>query len=288
MSSAFQVERTRKLLVDLKGANTEAAKKERFGQYLTLTFAGDPGAQAVISKIALGAERIVVNIPRGPSARTGRADSHTTTLIIEWEKDLKRTGEHAVEQLQDYLSGNWRSGEEYQFLLIATDGIRWRVLAPDWSKLSDGILSSYHDFQLREVDKFELSLETLEDFPYFLDRTLLVTELKSATLQNISNDFGDTSTAFINSRDSLNKCLDQIAKNPELQVALEQWRSFLSIAYGEFDASPQKFLVHTYLSVFAKLIAYHVLARTDRIDDETVKAIINGTEFNKYNVDRVR
>lgn len=115
-----------------------------------------------------------------------------------------------------------------------------------------------------------------------------MTELKSATLQNISNDFGDTSTAFINSRDSLNKCLDQIAKNPELQVALEQWRSFLSIAYGEFDASPQKFLVHTYLSVFAKLIAYHVLARTDRIDDETVKAIINGTEFNKCNVDRVR
>ena len=58
MSSAFQVERTRKLLVDLKGANTEAAKKERFGQYLTLTFAGDPGAQAVISKIALGAEKL--------------------------------------------------------------------------------------------------------------------------------------------------------------------------------------------------------------------------------------
>jgi hypothetical protein len=69
MPVVFDLERTRKLLMDLKGANTEAAKKERFGQYLTLTFAGDTSAQQVISKIALGAEQIVVNIPRGPSAQ---------------------------------------------------------------------------------------------------------------------------------------------------------------------------------------------------------------------------
>jgi hypothetical protein len=286
MPVVFDLERTRRLLTDLKGANTEAAKKERFGQYLTLTFAGDASAQHVITKIALGAEQIVVNIPRGPSARTGRADSQTTTLIIEWEKDLRKTGNHAIEQLQDYLSGNWKSGEDYQFTLVATDGIRWRTFAPDWSEITGDILSSYDDFALKEIDKFDLDTTTLDDFPFFLDRTLFVTDLKAATLHNISNDFGDTSTSFINSRECLNRCLAQIDKDSALQVAIKQWRSFLSIAYGEFDASPQKFLVHTYLSVFSKMIAYHVLSRVDRTDDETIKSIINGDEFNKFNVER--
>jgi len=162
MTIVFDIERTRKLMTDLKGAHTEAAKKERFGQYLTLTFAGDVSAQEIISKIALGAERIVVNIPRGPSARTGRADSQTTTLIIEWEKDLKKTGDHAIEQLQDYLSGNWKSGDDYHYVLVATDGIRWRVVAPDWSRISGDILSAYDDFALKEIDRFDLNIDTAE------------------------------------------------------------------------------------------------------------------------------
>ncbi len=78
-------------------------------------FAGDTGAQKLISVIALGAERIIANIPRGERLGRGRADSQSETVIIEWEKDLSRTGDHAREQLEEYLEGNWRSGQEYQY-----------------------------------------------------------------------------------------------------------------------------------------------------------------------------
>jgi hypothetical protein len=97
--SIFQPAHTEALYNDLRRANTEQAKKERFLQYLTVVFTGDPSAQKLISAIALGAERTIANITRGAQLTRGRADSHTETIIIEWEKDLSRTGEHAREQL---------------------------------------------------------------------------------------------------------------------------------------------------------------------------------------------
>src|SRR5215471_5645901 len=86
----FQPAHTESLFNDLRRANTEQAKKERFLQYLTTTFAADTGAQKLISAMALGAERIIANIPRGERLAKGRADSQTETVIIEWEKDLNR------------------------------------------------------------------------------------------------------------------------------------------------------------------------------------------------------
>lgn len=108
----------------MRRANTEAAKKERFLQYLSAVFAHDLGAQELIAALSLGAERTVANVVRGGKASRGRADTQTNTVIVEWEKDLSRTGEHAMEQLEEYLAGNWRSGQEYRFILIATDGIK--------------------------------------------------------------------------------------------------------------------------------------------------------------------
>src|SRR5262245_18671499 len=81
----FQVDRAEELFNHLKHANTEAAKKERFIQYLSLTFAKDRRAQALISEMSLGAEKTVANILRGHTSGRGRADTQTDTIIIEWE-----------------------------------------------------------------------------------------------------------------------------------------------------------------------------------------------------------
>jgi hypothetical protein len=99
----FQQAHTEALFNDLRRANTEQATKERFLQYLSVAFAKDESAQKLISAIALGAEQIIANITRGGRAARGRADSQTETVIIEWEKDLTRTGNHAQEQLEERL-----------------------------------------------------------------------------------------------------------------------------------------------------------------------------------------
>ncbi len=112
--AVFSPALTVNLLRDLRRANTESAKKERLIQYVTATFANDDAAQQLISDITLGAERTISNIPRGKAIGRGRADTQTETVIIEWEKDLSKTGEHAKDQLEEYLVGNWRSGQTYR------------------------------------------------------------------------------------------------------------------------------------------------------------------------------
>lgn len=267
-------------------ANTELAKKELFLQYLTKVFVSDTAAQSLISQLSLGAERAIANIPRGGELRRGRADTQTETVIIEWEKDLVKTGEHARVQLEEYLEGNWRSGQAYRFVLIATDGLRWRIYAPDWSRLELGEFDLGAAFELREVRRFDLTSETIEGFPFFLDEILFASQPKAPTLDNIQADFGDTSAAFINSMISLRECAEDLATQSELQVAFEQWRRFLSVAYGRFDDSPVMFLVHTYLSVFAKLIAYAVITRAPLADDSDVAEVLNGSAFERLNVER--
>ena len=284
--SIFQLAHTEALFNDLRRANTEQAKKERFLQYLSVAFAKDQAAQSLISAIALGAERIVANITRKGRVAKGRADSQTETIIIEWEKDLSKTGEHAREQLEEYLEGNWKSGQKYRFTLLTTDGIRWRRYAPDWSEVEFGKLSFGRNFTLREIRKFDLSQDTFSEFPFFLDEVLFASQLRSATLENIQNDFGDTSGVFINSIACLQACAEDVNKKSELQVAYDQWRRFLSIAYGKFDDSPTMFLVHTYLSVFAKFIAYAVITKNPIADDSTITGILRGSVFENLNIER--
>lgn len=285
LDTIFDPAQTERLYHDLRRANSEAAKKERFLTYVTTVFRNDDRVQDFIRDMALGAETSIANITRNGRLARGRADSQTDTVIIEWERDLSRTGDHAKDQLREYLEGNWRSGQEYKFTLLATDGVRWRRYAPDWSKLAMEDLMG-RSFELREVQAFDLAPSNFGEFPFFLDEVLFADEPKVATLENIRADFGDTSRAFINSVNALTRCLPALERQSELKVAFEQWNRFLSIAYGQFDNSPKLFLVHTYLSVFAKFIAYSVLARDTAVDDETIRDILSGRIFNRLNVER--
>ncbi|HML92941.1 N-6 DNA methylase [Methyloceanibacter sp.] len=282
----FQPSDAERLYADLRAANSEQAKKERFLQYLTTTFSTDAAAQKLISAIALGAERTIANIPRGSRLASGRADTQTETVIIEWERDLNRTGEHAREQLEEYLAGNWHSGQTYRFILLATDGVRWRRYAPDWSNVDLDAPTFGQNFKLREVQRFDLSPDRFGEFPFFLDQVLFASQPRAATLESIQSDFGDTSSAFINSMAALQLCAAEIKEQTELRVAFQQWRRFLSIAYGRFDDSPTMFLVHTYLSVFAKFIAYAVLTKEPISDDATLHGVLTGSVFQKLNIER--
>jgi hypothetical protein len=142
------------------------------------------------------------------------------------------------------------------------------------------------NFKLREIRRFDLAPDTFREFPFFLDEVLFASQLRLPTLDNIQNDFGDTSSVFINSIACLQACAADIKERSELQVAFDQWRRFLSIAYGRFDDSPMMFLVHTYLSVFAKFLAFSVITRQPIADDATVKAILNGEVFQTLNIER--
>jgi len=281
----------RKVLINkyrdkVKAANKELPKKEAFKDLLNRLYAGEKEIETIIDKITSGSEAAIINIPRKDKLHKGSADTLYNKIIIEFENNLKVSLKHAKEQLAGYLLGQYKSGEGYNFTLIVSDCITWKVFAPEISQLNQLDDLQEHELILNEVSSasFILTEHNSEDFYYWIDRFLFKEQKQRATLKRIEESFGYQSNVFIESFLVLTNHFSSVKKYGEVQVSFEQWKKFLSIAYGTFDASENNFLIHTYLSIFSKMLAYAVVSNDDYIDDDELKGIISGEIFNKYNI----
>ncbi|MDE3183963.1 MAG: N-6 DNA methylase [Bacteroidota bacterium] len=273
-------------LTKIKSANKELAKKEIFKDLLNRLYAGNSETEKVIDDITLGAEKTIVNIPRKDRLHKGSADTLYNKIIIEYENNLSTSLHHAKEQLAGYLLGEFSRGEGYDFTLIASDFITWKVFAPNVDQLDNIENLKEDELQLDEVvsASFTLTERNAEDFYFWIDRFLFKEEKQRATLKRIEEAFGYQSNIFIESFRELSSWFKEAKKYGEVQVSFEQWKKFLSIAYGKFDANEKIFLIHTYLSVFSKMLAYSIVSNDDYIDEEELKGILDGEIFNKYNI----
>lgn len=267
-------------------ASKEFTKKEAFKDLLNRLYSGEPEIVGIIDRITGGAEATVLNIPRKDKLHRGSADTLYNKVIIEFENDLRVTIKHAKEQLAGYLLGQFNSGEGYNFTLIATDCITWRIFAPDISQLSIIENLKEDELILNEIESAGITLteENSDDFYYWIDRFLFKEEKQKATLARVEESFGYQSHVFIESFRHLSKHYTSVKKYGEVQVSFEQWRKFLSIAYGSFDANDDNFLIHTYLSVFSKILAYAVVSNDDFIEEKELKGIVDGSIFSKFNI----
>ncbi|MDR2963731.1 MAG: N-6 DNA methylase [Bacteroidales bacterium] len=269
----------------VKLANKELTKKEAFKDLLNRLYWGNSEIQQIIDKITLGAEATVLNIPRRDKLHKGSADTLFNNIIIEFENDLHVTYNHAKEQLAGYMLGKMRTGAGFDFTLIASDFIHWKVVTPDISCIDKLEKLQEHELILNETDfSFTLTEENSEDFYYWLDRFLFHETKQQATLKSIEQAFGFQSNIFIESFRELNHWFNDAKKYGEVQVSFEQWHKFLSIAYGRFDKREDIFLIHTYLSVFSKMIAFQVLDKDEFIDDDKMVNILNGEIFKTKNI----
>lgn len=270
----------------VKSANKELPKKEAFKDLLNRLYHGDKEIERVIDKISLGSETTILDIPRKDKMHKGSADTLYNKIIIEFENDLKITLNHAKEQLAGYLLGQFNAGEGYNFTLIASDCITWKVYAPDISCLEKINELNEEELILNEIKSasFTLTEKNAEDFYYWIDRFLFKEEKQRATLKRIEEAFGYQSIVFIECFREMNNHFKAAKKYGEVQVSFEQWSKFLSIAYGSYEASESNFIIHTYLSVFAKMLAYAVVSNDAYIDDAEMKAIIDGTIFHKFSI----
>ena len=222
-------------LADIRSAHSEEAKKLRFQNLLSRLFQHSAAARKMVNKLAQGGEKTIFNIPRtgNNNTKTGYADIAYSNVIIEWEKDLAKTGHHAEDQLAEYLAGRWHSGERYDYVLIATDGRTWRTYVPDLEVLLGQAVPNRSG--LRKVEELEVRMDEEERFFYFLDRVLFRTQKLRATLEAIQLDFGDSSRVFINTLQAMQKTMPEGKLSAPVQVAFEQWQRFLQLAYGKFD-----------------------------------------------------
>lgn len=264
--------------------NKESARKESFIVLMTQLFGDDADNMKAIKRFAGGAEKTMRNIPLTNRIKTGSADTQYNNVIIEFEKDLRIKGTEAKYQLAEYLASNFKTDGQYNFTLIATDCINWVIYAPNPDSLLNKKQLTVDDIELREVQTFALTDKNSEDFYHFLDRFLFKEEKQRATLERIQEDFGELSPTFLNAMVILRGYFQQHKNKGEMSVAYEQWRKFLSIAYGSFDGNENVFLIHAYLSVFSKMLAYTVIDKDDFIDDSEVKDILTGEYFVSQNI----
>jgi|694.fasta_scaffold01408_8 hypothetical protein len=273
-------------LSSVKSANKELTKKELFKDLLNRLYANEKSIVSILDSFSKGAETTILNIPRKDKIHKGSADTLYNNVIIEFENDLKKTLNHAKEQLAGYLLGQFKSGLGYNYTLVASDFIHWKVFAPDISAIDKLDSIQEQDLLLNEIPtaSFTLTEKNAEEFYYYIDRFLFKEEKRRASLKLIEEAFGYQSTIFIESFRELSIHFNEAKKYGEVQVSYEQWKKFLSIAYGSFDASENNFLIHTYLSIFSKMLAYTVVANDDYISDDEMKGILDGSIFHKLNI----
>lgn len=267
-------------------ASVEATKREAFKDLLNRLFAHNPETKNIVDVITGGAEKKVLNIPRKEGLHRGAADQLYSKIIIEFENDLRKTLAHAKEQLAGYLLGQHRSGEGYDYTLIASDLITWKVFSVDVSCLEK--LSSLKEDEviLNEIEtsSFVLKDGNEDDFYYWIDRFLFREEKQKATLLRIAEAFGSQSLVFRRAYIELQNYFERVKNSGELEVAYSQWKKTLSIAYDSFNDSSNNFLIHTYLSIFSKMLAYEVISNDPYIEDDEIKGIIDGSIFHKLNI----
>lgn len=202
-------------------ASKELTKKEAFKDLLNRLYHNDKGILQIVDRITLGAEASVLNIPRKDKLHRGSADTLYNRIIIEFENNLRVSGDHAREQLAGYLLGPYNSGEGYNFTLIASDCITWRVYAPDIACLERLDSLAEHELILNEVydSSFTLTEHNAEDFYYWIDRFLFREETQRATLKRVEEAFGYRSPVFIECFRELSRWFNHAKKFNEMQLS---------------------------------------------------------------------
>ena len=149
-----------------------------------------------------------------------------SNLIIEYEKDLRPSLKHAKEQLAGYLLGQFKTSNDYNFTLIATDLINWKVFAPDISCIGNLNTLNEDELILNEIPSasFTLTSTNADDFYFWIDRFLFKEEKQAATLKRIEEAFGYQSNVFIESYRELSAWFTEAKKYGEVQVSFEQWK----------------------------------------------------------------
>lgn len=255
--------------------NTESAKAQRFLMFLKDVF-GDVNA-GFVEDYLHGVEKYI-SVKQKDIILRGRIDTLYGNLIIEFEKDLRKSLAEALEQLKRYTSYLLQSGEKASYLCLATDGIIFNVYLPKIN--GDGKV------ELEEIEKIDLTKTEPYQAYFYLDRYFFrKTQLHPKT-EEIVRDFGIKSPAFKYCFNTLERIWNTVKNRTDFKVVYDNWEKYLRVTYGSLIGSEELFLRHSYLAVFTKLIVYMRLEESNAVPSkETIIKILDGEFFSEQGID---
>jgi len=201
--------------------------------------------------------------------RGGFADALYGDLIFEFERRLDDTKRaEGISQLTRYLSNQEHPD---RFFGILTDGETLEVYA-----LRDG--------ELAKVDELKLDAEKADECRLWLDCYLFHEKHLVPTANDITLRFGERSPTFWHSLRLLRSAWQKAKSDPSAQTKFAEWQSLLSIVYGSAVGDEDLFLRHTYLALFARVLAFVALERRAPNLDE-LAGLVTGETFERMGLD---
>jgi SAM-dependent methyltransferase len=256
-------------------SKNETSTREAF---VTLAAKGFDDSQ-LSKELALGAEYKVKFVRHG-LVRRGAIDSFFGNLVIEFEYDLKKTGDHALEQLRGYCAGAWTEdgSPTRSYLAVAADGRAWRVYAP---RLRDPLApvedSNVELLPLEEWCAGDQSTDAA-DLRDFLNRLFYRRLLIAPTAANFVRDFGLNSASYLRAKSVFAGKLAELDGHPQLQVLETAWDASLQAAYGHVETSRELLAQHTYLALLARLMVWAALEKRP-LSRKEVGDVLGGVYF---------
>ncbi len=199
----------------------------------------------------------------GLRVRGGVADALYGDLIFEFKRRLDEAylGE-GRDQLFRYLINQERPE---QFFGILTDGESLQVYC-------------LHDGRLEKRDELRFNPDHADDAKLWLDCYLFHEKQLVPTAEDVALRFGERSPTFWRSVRILQSSWDELKTDAAVNTKFVEWKSLLSIVYGSQVGDEDLFLRHTYLALFARVLALVALRRQTPKDEEIAK-LIKGDAF---------
>ncbi|HJT76959.1 MAG TPA: N-6 DNA methylase [Gemmataceae bacterium] len=243
-------------LADLRQRGAaEASLRDAFLRWLRDAFPGLGHAEPILLEKHIPALRV----------RGGFADALFGDLIFECKKRLDDASRADGQgELTRYLS-NQDHPERY--LGILTDGETLEVYA-------------LRDDQLAKVDELRLAAERAGAAHLWLDCYLFHERQLTPTADDVALRFGERSPTFRRSRRILQTLWGRAGAAPAAQTKFAEWQGLLAIVYGSAVGDEALFLRHTYLALFARILAFVALERRAP-DAQELPGIVTGETFER-------
>lgn len=255
--------------------NTESAKAQGFLIFLKDVFENvDAG---FVEDYLHGVEKYI-SVKKKDIVLRGRIDTLYGNLIIEFEKDLRKTFNEALEQLKRYTSYLIQSGDKANYLCLATDGILFHVFLP---KINGG-----DEIELEEIEKIDLTKTEPYQAYFWLDRYFFRKIKLHPKTEEIVRDFGIKSPAFKYSLNTFQRIWSIVKDRSDFKVVYDNWEKYLRVTYGSIIGSEELFLRHSYLAVFTKLIVWMRLSESNEVpSSEMIVKTLDGDFFIEQGID---
>lgn len=264
---------------------SEPARSHRFSQLLAELFS-DLEVPIITDYLAGLEARITAHDAAKCLVSRGQPDALFGNVVIEFERRFPEKYKEAKRQLQKYVAilRKSPSTEQFYFTPIGTDGLVFKVFAPQEGELasSSGIGD---EVRLEEIESFDVRNRQPIEFYYWLDRHFCRRVPREPKAENFVQDFGTESPAFREASALWLEVVHAIRENSDFKVIYDNWRKYLRIAYGTVIGDEYLFVRHTFLATLAKLIAYIRITDAKVAPEEAqTEEIIQGTFFEKQGI----